>query len=68
MESTLSSFCWSCKIQDKVATVAVLTVLAGLAVMVVSVMTATPLKLNPPFSAILTEGPKIEKVHSRSNA
>ena len=43
MVSTLPSFCWSYKIQDKEATVTVL------AVMAVSVVTATPLKLNPPF-------------------
>ena len=54
MESTLPSFCWSCKKkQDKEATVTVLTVLAVLAVLAVSVVTATPLKLNPPFSIIL---------------
>ena len=41
--STLPSFCLSYKIKHKEATVAVL------AVMAVSVMTATPLKLNPPF-------------------
>ena len=48
--STLPSFCWSHKIQDKEATV---TVLAVVAVMAVLVMTATPLKLNPPFSVLL---------------
>ena len=37
-------FCWSYKIPDKEATVTVLAV---------SVVTATPLKLNPPFSVIL---------------
>ena len=43
--------CWSFvyKIQHNEVTVAVLTVLAVSAVMAVSVMTATPLKLNPPF-------------------
>ena len=41
VESTLPSSCWSYKIQDKEATVTVLMVLA--------VVTATPLKLNPPF-------------------
>ena len=46
LEKTLPSFCWSYKIQDKEATVTVLTVLA---VVAVSVVTATPLKLNPPF-------------------
>ena len=46
LESALPSFCLSYKIQHNEATVAVLTVLA---VMAVSVMTATPLKLNPPF-------------------
>ena len=49
LESNLSSFCLSYKIQHNEATVAVLTVLAVSAVMAVSVMTATPLKLNPPF-------------------
>ena len=43
LESTLPSFCLSYKIQHNEATVAVLAVIA------VSVMTATPLKLNPPF-------------------
>ena len=47
LESTLPSFWWSYKNQDKEATVTVLTVLAVLAVMAVSDMTATPLKLNP---------------------
>ena len=47
-ENTLPS-CLSYKIQHDEATVAVLTVLAVSAVMAVSVMTATPLKLNPPF-------------------
>ena len=46
LESTLPSFSKSYKTQDKEATV---TVLAVSAVMAVSVMTATPLKLNPPF-------------------
>ena len=41
--------CLSYKVQHNEATVAVLTVLAVSAVMAVSVMTATPLKLNPPF-------------------
>ena len=49
LESTLRSFCLSCKIQDEEATVTVLMVLA---VMAVSVMAATLLKLNPPFSVI----------------
>ena len=43
LESTLPSLCLSYKIQHHKATVAVS------AVMEVSVMTATPLKLNPPF-------------------
>ena len=43
LDSALPSFCLSLKIQYNEA---VLTVLA---VMAVSVMTATPLKLNPPF-------------------
>ena len=47
LENTLPWFCWSYKIQDKEATsLTVLTVMAALAV---SVLTATPLKLNPPF-------------------
>ena len=49
LESTLPSFCLSYKIQHNEATVAVLTVLAVSAVMAVSIITATPLKLNPPF-------------------
>ena len=49
LESTLPSFHLSYKIQHNEATVAVLTVLAVSAVVAVSVMTATPLKLNPPF-------------------
>ena len=50
LESTLPYFCLSYKIQQQnEATVAVLIVLAVSAVMAVSVMTATPLKLNPPF-------------------
>ena len=56
LENTLHSFCWSYKIQDKEATVTVLTVLA------VSVVTATPLKLNPSFSVILIKSWKFEKV------
>ena len=50
-EEHLALLCWSYKIQHNEATVAVLAVSA---VMAVSVMTATPLKLNPPFSVILT--------------
>ena len=46
LESIVPSFCLSYKIQHNEATVAVLAVSA---VMAVSVMTATPLKLNPPF-------------------
>ena len=53
LENTLPSFRWSYKLQDKEATVTVLTALALLAVVAVSVMTATPLKLNP-LSVILT--------------
>ena len=49
LESTLPFFCLCYKIQHKEAAVAVLTVLAVSAVMAVSVMTATPLKLNPPL-------------------
>ena len=48
LESTLPSFCLSYKIQHNEAPVAVLTVLA---VAAVSVVTATPLKPNPPFSS-----------------
>ena len=53
LENTLPSFYWPHKIQDEEATVTVLTVLSVLTVMAVSVMTATQLKLNPPFSVIL---------------
>ena len=49
LESTLPSICLSYEIQHNEATTAVLTVLAVSAVVAVSVMTATPLKLNPPF-------------------
>ena len=45
LESTLPSLCLSQIIQDKEAAV---TVLAVSAVMAVSVVTATPLKLDPP--------------------
>ena len=44
LESTLPSFCLSHKIQCQETTVTVLTVLAGLAVVAVSVVTANPLK------------------------
>ena len=44
--STLPSFSLFYRIHDKAATVAVLAVSA---VMAASVVTATPLKLNPPF-------------------
>ena len=50
LESTLLSFCFSCKIQYQEAAVTVLTVLAVSAVVAVLVVTATPLKLKPPFS------------------
>ena len=46
LENTLPSFCLSYKIQYQDAAVTVLTVLA---VVAVSVMTATPLKLHPPL-------------------
>ena len=46
LESTLPSCCLSYKIQHNEATVVVLTVSA---VVAVSVMTATPLKPNPPL-------------------
>ena len=46
LESTLRSFRLSYKIQYEEAAVTVLTVSA---VVAVSVVTATPLKLNPPF-------------------
>ena len=49
LENTLPSFCFAYKIQCREVTVAVLTVLAVSAVVAVLVMTATPLKLNPPF-------------------
>ena len=53
LESTLPSFCLSYKIQYQETTVTVLTVLAVLAVVAVAEVTATPLKLNPPFFVIL---------------
>ena len=46
LESPLPSSCFSYKIQDKETAMTVLIVFAVLAV---PVMTATPLKLNPPF-------------------
>ena len=46
LQSTLPSFCLSYKIQCQETTV---TVLAVLAAVTVPVVTATPLKLNPPF-------------------
>ena len=46
LESTLPSFRFSYITQDKEATVTILTVSA---VVAVSLVTATPLKLNPPF-------------------
>ena len=49
LENTLPSFRWSYKIQDKKATVTVLTVLAGLTVVAVSVVTANPLNSTPLF-------------------
>ena len=48
LESTLPSFCFSYKLQDREAAVTVLTLSAVSAVMAVSVVTATPLKLTPP--------------------
>ena len=51
LESTLPSCCLSYKIQHNEATVVVLTVLAVSAVVAVLVVTATPLKPNPPFSS-----------------
>ena len=51
LESTLPSFCLSYKIQHSEATVAVLTAWAVSAVVADSVVTATPLKPNPPFSS-----------------
>ena len=45
----LPSFCLPYKTQSQEATVTVLTVLAVSAVVAVFLMTATPLKLNPPF-------------------
>ena len=49
LESALPTFCLSYKMQHNEPTVVVLTALAVKAVMTVLVMTATPLKLNPPF-------------------
>ena len=46
LESTLPSLCLAYKIQCRETTV---TVLAVSAVVAVSVVTAIPLKLNPPF-------------------
>ena len=51
VESTLPSFCSSYKIQCQETTVTVLKVLVVEAVGAVSVVTATPLKLNPPLSS-----------------
>ena len=48
LESTLSSFCLFYKIQYQETTVTVFGGFGG------SVVTATPLKLNPPFFVILT--------------
>ena len=53
LETTLPSLRLSYTIQGKEATLTVLTVLAVLAVVAVSVVTATPLKTQPPFSDIL---------------
>ena len=53
LESTLRSFCLSYKVQDKEATVTVLTVSAVMAVIAVLVVTVTPHKTQPPFSDIL---------------
>ena len=49
LENTLPYFCLSYKIQCQEATVTVLTVLVVLAVWAVLYMTATPLKLKPPW-------------------
>ena len=49
LQSALPSFRLSYKLQDQEATMTILTVLAVSAVVAVSVVTATPLKLNPPF-------------------
>ena len=51
LESTLPSFCLSYEIQYQETTV--LTVLAVSAVVAVSVVTATPLKTQPPSFVIL---------------
>ena len=52
LESTLPSFCLSCKIQYQETTVTVLTMLAVSAVVEVSVVTATPpLNSTPLFSS-----------------
>ena len=49
LKSTLPSACLSYRIQYQETTGTVLTVFAVSAVVAVSVVTATPLKLNPPF-------------------
>ena len=49
LESTLRSFCLSYEIQYQEAAVTVLTVFAVSAVVALLVVTANPLKLNPPF-------------------
>ena len=51
LESTLRSFCLSYKRQYQRAAVTVLVVSAVLTVVTVLVVTATPLKLSPPFSS-----------------
>ena len=57
LESTLPFFCLSYKTQDKETTVTVLTVSTVSVVVAVSVMPATPLKLNPhPLSDFLIFG------------
>ena len=70
----LPSLCLSYKIQRQETTVTVLTALAVSAVVAVSVVTATPLKLNPPFrhpdkSEEKRSGDKIrEKKHKENPA
>ena len=59
--SALPSFCLSYKIQCQETTVTVLTVLAVSPVVAVSVVTATPLKPNPPFLSSWKKPPIMPK-------
>ena len=56
LDGTLPSFCFSYKIQCQE------TVLTVLAVVAVPVVTATPLKLNPPFSSSCPKDPAELKI------